>query len=1604
MDDSGDNDCVENVASVPDFTHEALAHLQVQSDDFARHVESFLEAPEEAGRQVLCEDLLRFRNTLVLLEKNAAVFVAEELLTLLQADQQGELNSQAELARVLLLATDQLSEHVALLQQDPTVDSALPLLPLVNDSRACRGETLLSDMLVLAAGIELPEARIASLGENSIDSEADREWAKQRQSWNDRASLAHPRLAQRLLNWWSGDNQDAQRLLKLKAVAAELDSLAGFCRSNNYLDTLLPLFQASSLVARAIGVGELIDGPALRSLYAQLERCVRRSLRAAAPDDLLPGDLLRNYLYYLAQIESDDAVALGLRRRFRLDRIRQAARANELCNTPTIGVGYHLSRAIRNSISAETETLRVWLENSIGESSKNQPRLIRLRVRLRQLEPVLTLMGAPEALACIQGINADLCKLDGNRSGSSGAQLTSTSAGSCTSDDQDLQDSDSFEQIRQRLAESLLLLDVLLDKNARRSVLRSATPALPVTVQGEAVFVDMAIDACLREARAVLQEVSETLEIHLPAGAFSTGRCHALTQKIISVDQALQILPLPEVTPLLRGLGDLLTHLQLQDRQKSSQSSADNRMVMPIHEEIATLLVSLDYYLGCVLQPQASASQLLIDAEDALMNARNLLDGKSANDETRVSEGQTEDVVARLLPLWDAIGAALSRYKGSANAASLVAIGQSLKSFNDAAVHGASPAIELLAASATRWFQYLQGITDELNAEQLTLLDEVHGVIPQLIDQWLSHTEDVRGLDELLDKLEDLETTLGLHETGGLTLTIDDDLLPDPLDDSVRLALDNTLQHVFHYECLGHLEELESSIRSALQPSAGITQRLPTEQMLRSLHTLAGSAQAVDAPYIAAIVQPLQRAALARQREGSSFDAPEARYIGELLAALRARLNSLATGESVEPEVEAVEARLSAFVARIIPGSDAADSGLGLASNVRSLDDVFGEEAGDLLDRLRLIVHSEVHGPGEIRSALALLHTLKGSARMAGRVTIAEHAHVLESELKKLHEAPALTAALKAGYATLRGLTTQASAQLSVTGSGGEAAVAGNYQSDSLLVSDSAFEGLLDLATDVTVNQARLSDALERMREVYHDMETTSHRWRALPESEHQEHSPAVAEMFADLQAACLVMRDALNQAEREQPQASRAAASLQQTLIRTRLVRVDEARERLSQAVQDALEMTHCQAQVIIEGGEVTLDRGLFRKLLASLEHLARNAIVHGIETESERGRAGKSLTGTIRLSASIDGTDLVLDFSDDGRGINRQELNKLLAASAEPLVETHEDLQATLFRSGFSSIKFPTALAGHGLGLSAVQAVVEQLGGQVQLASRLGEGTRISLRIPQRMVVNQVVVVECEGALFAIPVSQVEAVRMAGATVETPPKHRLVALAQLLSRQVLSDASLKSPSKAAVLVSVSGQELALEIDRVIGYRELVTQALGPQLATLHQYSGGSILSDGRQVLILDLNSVVEALGRDQRLTVKPARESLRPVALVVDDSLTMRTAAARVLQRCGIAVRQSRNGVEAMESMATAIPNLIILDMEMPQLDGYGFLKRILEEYAQACPPVIVISSRDKRADQLRMEKLGIVRFLSKPYSESQLQAAVEAAGLRLADLTIA
>lgn len=1616
------------VLQAEDFNHEALAHLQVQSDEIFLHVQLFIDRGSERNRRQLVEYLKRFRNTLVLIDKIAAVYVVEELLTLMQTDASGRIANRSELARVLATAAEQLCEYVATLQQDTRVDSALPLLPLVNDSRACREETLLSDAVVLAAGIELPAAKQASL--------SDSDWINERQRWVEFASSHHSSYARALLGWWRSGEFEA-----IRPLVRVLGQFAKMCNEHSYLEVIAPLFQSATIVARAIEERELDDGPALRSMFAQLERNVHRCSLVATPDDLLPGDLLRNYLYYVAQTESSSRSALDLRRQFRLDRIREAALVNQSSMTPTIGVGYHLATAIRAGIANEMAPLYTWLKQSA--SAVEKPKLIRLSVRLIQLEPVLSLMGEPQALACLQQVNQQLQQLQA--------------------------DTAADEHRKLDLLRSLQNLDELLDKSARLSITRGAGAVDRATIDGEDVFVDMATDALLRESRSSLRIAADDLALLFVNPETDTVNCVSIVRHLNQINNALQILPLPEINALICGLGEVLHRASLKGQLgrdltaaalinnespislPSSNSENDRFEADTIEQEIARLLISIDFYLGCVLQPQPAASQLLVEAKDALDSAYSRVDGAFNSTDGRSEIEQPVSILSLqdLLSPMERLGKSLDAYRNNPESSSIIEMQLALADYRQVSARDPDSPHWQLATSAESWLENIATSSSELTSNQFCAMEEVHALIPQLLDDAAGGVESVSAFDELIQQFEngaaenrsaddpsfvdlasvDLSTEIpdsavdavtdeilldpwSLDYTepdiSSLTLNIDDELLQVPDASSHEQSMDNTLQHVFYSECLGHLESLEESVRNALQPRTDDSNRLPNEQMLRALHTLTSSAQTVDAPEILAIVQPLQRAALTSQRLEQTFDASQTRYIGDLTMALRARLDCFKNGVDVGLSVKAVEQKLDGFLESILPGNadpDAVEDSVN--GQVSSLEDVFTEEAREILDSLHDVVMTESFDQASAEKSLGLLHTLKGSARMVGKAEIAQTVHEIESEVRGLSDISFSHDRIRSGYQTIQSQLQRAFDEKLLTASTDatiQPPVLPENNAGGLQVSDTAFDSLLNMATDLTVNHASLSEELAAIREAYQVMGATVKRWQTMPKFIGRPEYSDLDEIMADLDAARLTMRTALRQAEREQQKVSRTSASLQQSLIRTRLVRVDELHDRLTRTVQDACAVSGVSANLVFEGGELTLDRTLFKQLAAPLDHIVRNAVVHGIEPAEQRARAGKSPVGKLTLNASVDGTDLVIRFYDDGRGIDRESLNALAVKRGHDTVETHEEMQRLLFSSGFSSVDTANELAGHGLGLAAVKVVAEQLGGRVLLSTEAGSGTIVTLRLPQRMVINQVVLVDCQGLLYAIPVGYVVSVLVEGSENVSPDEFATATIDSLLASSSQQGQQISGGPMATVLVKVRGRQLAVKVDQVIGYRELVTQPLGPQISSLNQFIGGSVLPDGRQVLILDLVQLLDSSESNAAPNIRPASESLRPVALIVDDSRTMRVAIERVLQQCGIAVRLASDGVEALESVDTALPNLVIVDLEMPRLDGMSLLDQLSSKYGKACPPLIIISSRDDAQNRQRAQSLGVVRFLNKPFTENALLEAIEAAGMRIPDLTIA
>ena len=1521
----------------PDFSHLALAHLQVHSEAFRDHVKAYIQKPANDRLVQLIDDIQRFRNTLVLLDKRGAVFVAEEIHELLNAAANGVITDQQELANVLVLAGDKFSDHVSMLKRDGNLDSALPMLPLVNDSRACRAASLLSDSVVLAAGIELPDSVMqpAEWAASLSDVQVRQECAE----WHACISQARPRVMHQLLGWFQ--SSDA---LPGDVLIGEFKRFEEFARERKTLSALVPLMQSSTALLQSLKDGTSENSPAIRRLFGQIERWLYQADSAvtgeAQDSVLVPPTLLRNSLYFVAQIQGTSRLAMQLRRQFRLERIRHNPQNDSGDIDAGIGIAYHLSNAIRDSIDAQTADLREWLDQPATRG--DHPHVQRLNQQLQQLEPVLTLMGSESALQSLQYINATLVSLQGADPVDANTRLN--------------------------LAESLIRLDRALDEVGRKSLGVPLQSGDRSGLDGGDVFVDMATDACLTEARGVLHGVASEIEEAIKEGGMSSYRQVPLIKRLQAVDNALQIIPLPEMRPLFDGLCDVVSRL-------------DQPLGAKAIEALTTLLVSMDYYLGCVLQPQPAAGQLLVDAEDALVvvleNDLKVTEQPAANDDV---------FMAAVLNEMSLIGGNLSALRDdddTQGSQAVTSLSESFARLETLAKESQASEVQEIAERSRTLLARHEGPL-AVPEEDVALLEEVHAVLPQLLARRQGGSDEVRGLDTLVADLARLK------------------------DDVAGTPEDQTLQDVFRRECQMHIDVLAAAVDEALADS---TLNLPTENMLRALHTLTGSAQTVGASEIVALVQPLQRATLDRQRRGEQFDRSETEYIGELVEALGARLEASSSGGDVSPDIIAIEQRMPLLLRDTTVTPVLAESGREVLPEVDSLAAVFEQEARDLLVNFSTATDAS----RDPVAALAVLHTLKGSARMAGQHAIADQAHALEGQVQKINDVDEQLAALDVGRAKLSELLLLQATPVETVVPADD--VAGGFALAPM--TDSTFDKLLNLATELSVNQARVSEDVLRLKEITRDLDIAAVRWQHIASQPggldvQLQSSVAVREMLADVTAAREALSTALHQVDSEHQLASRASTALHQSLVRSRLVRIDEARERLSQAMRDATHTVERKSgylvdvELIINNGDITLDRTLYRQLLGPLEHLVRNAVVHGIESPVIRKKQNKSKLGRMTLDASLDGTDLVLRMTDDGSGVDLAAINAERQNAGLALLESQAEMQQEIFRAGFSTVNHAHEAAGRGLGLAAVQQSVVQLGGTAQLVSNAGEGTVVTLRVPQRLVVSQCVLVKSRGSLFALPVTAVESVQTdvdgRGASNERKP----VALSALLGQGEPSRTSpgalhTASAVRPQLTVKVHGNEWLLEVDAVIGYRELVMQPLGPQLASLQRFTGGSVLADGRQVLILDLSRILDK--NDSRpVPRRRLQDALRPVALLVDDSLTLRVAADSMLQSWGIATRFARDGLEALDSVSTSVPDLLIIDIDMPRLDGFGLLERLNAELGDARPPVIVISSRDNKTDRDRMAALGARRFLAKPYKERELQEALAAVGLRLPDLTIA
>jgi chemosensory pili system protein ChpA (sensor histidine kinase/response regulator) len=505
-----------------------------------------------------------------------------------------------------------------------------------------------------------------------------------------------------------------------------------------------------------------------------------------------------------------------------------------------------------------------------------------------------------------------------------------------------------------------------------------------------------------------------------------------------------------------------------------------------------------------------------------------------------------------------------------------------------------------------------------------------------------------------------------------------------------------------------------------------------------------------------------------------------------------------------------------------------------------------------------------------------------------------------------------------------------------------------------------------------------------------------------------QQLSRALAESVSDVASIEGLLGNLTREGQNLLLQQGRIVTELQNGLMKTRMVPFQRHMQRLTRLVRQSALETGKKVDLLVEGGSGELDRQVLERMLPPFEHMLRNSVVHGIELPADRVTRGKPETGTISIRLQREGAEVVIVVEDDGAGLDvaaiRTKARSLGLLRPEQSITDEETLQLIL-EPGFSTAERLTQQAGRGVGMDVVASEVKKLGGGLFIESHEGRGARFTIRLPFTLAITQALIVRVHDELYALPVATVEGVaRLPRSEVshhlaEEIPSfeyggqvYRFQHLGTFVGSgpSVLPDSDLAVP---VILVRAGEHSAALVTDELVGSREIVVKALGPQIAGIRGIAGATILGDGRIVVILDMGALVRSEWRSRPVdeAVRPARDD-RIFALVVDDSITVRRVTQRLLERNGMRVMTAKDGVDAMSILQDHVPDVLLLDIEMPRMDGYEVAALVRNDTRLADVPIIMITSRVGDKHRARAIELGVDDYLGKPYQESQLLDAIE------------
>jgi chemosensory pili system protein ChpA (sensor histidine kinase/response regulator) len=932
-----------------------------------------------------------------------------------------------------------------------------------------------------------------------------------------------------------------------------------------------------------------------------------------------------------------------------------------------------------------------------------------------------------------------------------------------------------------------------------------------------------------------------------------------------------------------------------------------------------------------------------------------------------------------------------------------------------------------------------------------------------------------------------------------------------------------TLFTIFSGEARAHIAAIKEEHETLRQHG------VVSDALLRAVHTLAGTSGTVKISALSDLGYSLERAlqvlATSELSEGEqlmvgeAIDTLEAMVAGVVelrvpqpVPALIAVLDRV--GEGVEASQRAPEPEKAAAPAapEYVPEAepeipelaaaepvaegvlDDLDLDVALERRQRRLDDdldpelmqIFLDEAHELVPSVGAALRDWRDNPDNPTLGQALqrvLHTLKGSSRMAGAMAIGELTHHMETRVENAlsvktlpaalfqdletswdrmgylferlqkpggpdaaapvpampasvlaPEAPAVPAAMNEAVAP-KPLEAKPAAPKPVPPSERE------LQPKALLrVRADVVDRLVNEAGEVAIARSRIEGEMRTLKGAMHELTDNVARLRAqLREIEIQAESqmqsrlelaketqrgfdPLEFDRFTRFQEVTRLMAESVNdvstvhgnlvnsvdETDKALLAQARLNRDLQQDLMRVRMVPFGSLQERLYRIVRQTAKEVGKRANLEIKGTQVELDRSVLERITGPFEHLLRNAVAHGIEEPQARRAAGKADIGEIHLELKQEGNEVQLALSDDGAGLNIERIRA--KAIEQGLMQPNADLSEAeiadfIFHAGFSTAEQVSQVAGRGVGMDVVRNEVAALGGRVEMRFTKGQGTRFTIYLPLTLAVTQTVLVRAGARTYAIPSVMVEQVLQlrqeqlvaAYSQRQTVWQDRHYPFHYLPHLLGTSDAVAEQKRFSPTLYLRSGtNSIALHVDDMVGSnQEIVVKSIGPQLQRVPGITGATVLGTGEIVLILNpVQLAIKEVAVHPAVVheaPKPQAAATQPTVMVVDDSLTVRKVTGRLLERQGYLVVTARDGVEAMEKLQGLVPDVMLVDIEMPRMDGFDLTRNVRADPRLARVPVIMITSRTADKHQNYAKEIGVSHFLGKPYQEDDLLAKI-------------